>query len=128
MVSRAAKVAAFSDFQPTARKATRHAQATRQATKIGPTQCKVDDNRGELGSSFGSEQAALRAYFGAKIEATRSSRPRDLAAALRALFIEQRSALMELGRRRRAFKVSAKECRRAKNFSRRQAERRALPL
>ena len=76
---------------------------------------------------IGANPESLRAYYGAKIEATRRSRPRDLAAALRTLFIEQRSALMELGRRRRAFKVSAKEYRRAENFSRREEERRARP-
>jgi hypothetical protein len=128
MASFASKVDAFPDFQPTARKVTCHEPAsTRRPTKIRSAPRSVDDIRGEGGSSFGGEQAALRAYYGAKIEATRRSRPRDLAAALRTLFIEQRSALLELARRRRALKISAKEYRRAENFSRREEERRARP-
>ena len=124
----ASKVATFPDFQPTPRKAMCHVPtSTPEPTKIRSARRSVDDNRGEGGSSFGGEQAALRAYYGAKIEATRRSRPRDLAAALRTLFIEQRSALMELGRRRRAFKISAREYRRADNFSRREEARRARP-
>ena len=84
MSSFASKVDVFPDFQPTARKVTCHEPAsTRRPTKIRSAPRSVDDNRGEGGSSFGGEQAALRAYYGAKIEATRRSRPRDLAAALR---------------------------------------------
>ena len=80
-------------------------------------------------ASFQGEQAALRALYGAKIEATRrsSTHARDLGAALRSLFDERHAAMQELANRRRAFKASMRERRKETTAGRREEERRARP-
>jgi hypothetical protein len=123
-----------SSVQPEFGLAGNHVSRLLRAKATGLGEAGLTQKRGDAGhhgeepaSSFRGEQAALCAFHGAKIEAMRRSKPRDLAAALRVLFDDQHSALQELARRRRAFRFSARERRRAENSGRRVGERRAIP-
>jgi hypothetical protein len=69
--------------------------------KRGLAAVKARDDPGD--SSFESGQEAIRALYGAKIEATRRNLPkREAAAAVRALLDEQGAAFRELAERQQA--------------------------
>jgi hypothetical protein len=69
--------------------------------KRGLAAVKARDDPGDL--SFESGQEAIRALYGAKIEATRRNLPkREAAAAVRALLDEQGAAFRELAERQQA--------------------------
>jgi hypothetical protein len=69
--------------------------------KRGLAAVKARDGESDL--SFEAAQEAIRAFYGAKIEATRRSLPkREAAAAVRALLIEQSLAFKALAERRQA--------------------------
>jgi hypothetical protein len=59
---------------------------------------------------FETEQEAIRAFYGAKIEATRRSLPkREASAAVRALLVEQSLACKALAERRQAAHAMKRE-------------------
>jgi hypothetical protein len=67
--------------------------------KRGLAAVKARDD--ERGLSFEGDDETIRAFYGAKIEATRRSLPkREAAAAVRALLVEQRLALKAFAERR----------------------------
>jgi len=69
--------------------------------KRGLAAVKARDDPGDL--SFETEQEAIRAFYGAKIEATRRSLPKlEAGAAVRALLVEQSLAFKALAERRQA--------------------------
>jgi len=69
--------------------------------KRGLAAIKARDDPGDL--LFETEQEAIRAFYGAKIEATRRSLPkREASAAVRALLVEQSLACKALAERRQA--------------------------
>jgi hypothetical protein len=69
--------------------------------KRGLAAIKARDDPGDL--LFETEQEAIRAFYGAKIEATRRNLPkREAAAAVRALLDEQGAAFRELAERQQA--------------------------
>ena len=77
-------------------------------------------------SSFKAERSAILALYGAKIEATRRSvSARDMSAALRALFDEQRDELRAANDRRKASERGAREHVAAERFSARLAQKSA---
>lgn len=76
--------------------------------KRGLAAVRARDNEQDL--SFEADQAAIRAFYGAKIEATRRSLPkRDAASAVRALLVEQSLAFKALAERRQVESASKRE-------------------